>query len=83
MNQHDVIVDGEAMSAIEGGVDARYLLSAGRHYIVDMQQEPQRRAFNAYRVAFRANQAEPNVPNAAKLVRSWNEMAALLGIQPV
>lgn len=78
--KHDAIVDSEAMADVEG-VDVTRLL--GTAIVIDMQREPQRRAFHAYRVAFRGNQADPNVRNAAELVRSWNEMAALLGLEPV
>ncbi len=75
MSVHE-IDDGEAMSG--GGVDVSYLI--GRYRVLDMQQDPQRSAFNAYRTAFRANQAEPNLPNAAELVRSWNALADIMGL---
>lgn len=48
--------------------------------ILDMQQEPQRAAFNAYRVAFRANQASPNLRNAHALVRSYSALMAAMGL---
>jgi hypothetical protein len=78
--KHSTFVDGEAMSAIEG-VDVTHLL--GSATIVDIQEEPQRSAFNAYRVAFRANEAEPNLKHAAALVNAWNALAEIMGLGSV
>lgn len=35
--------------------------------------------FRTYQEAFRANEAEPNLANAAALVRAWNQFAATIG----
>lgn len=78
--KHDVIVDGEAMSEIEGN-DVTHLI--GTVKVIDLQGEPQRSAFNAYRVAFRANAAAPNLHNAAALVVAWNAFADIMGIDQV
>ena len=77
--QHDSIVDGEAMAAVEG-VDVAHLIGLG--IVIDMQQEPQRAAFNAYRVAFNANRAEPNLPNAQALVDTHRDLLLALWITP-
>lgn len=45
-----------------------------------MQQEPQRAAFNAYRVAFRANEAHPNLRNASALVQAYRALMAAMGL---
>jgi hypothetical protein len=90
---HDTIVDGEAMSAVEGndvtyllgsspGADADYLRSLGLN-VVDMRADPQRAAFDAYRVAFRVNEAEPNLRHAAELVAAWNALADVVGVARV
>ncbi|MHA6690571.1 hypothetical protein [Devosia sp. A449] len=78
--KHSTIVDGEAMSAVEG-VDVSHLL--GATMVIDMQQEPQRSAFNAYRVAFHDNAADPNLRHAAALVVAWNGFADLMGVDRV
>lgn len=78
--KHDMIVDGEAMSAVEG-VDVTHLL--GATMVIDMQQEPQRRAFQAYRVAFNENASDPNLRHAAELVRAWNSFADIMGVDRV
>jgi hypothetical protein len=75
--QHDRIVDGVAMTAVEGN-DVTHLV--GSVVVIDMQEEPQRRAFNAYRVAFNANAADPNLRNAAALVSAWNDFADIMGL---
>ncbi|MCF1744751.1 hypothetical protein [Paradevosia shaoguanensis] len=77
---HDRIVDGEAMAAVEG-VDVTRLL--GSAVVIDMQQEPQRAAFNAYRVAFNANAATPNLRHAVALVDAWNVLADAVGLDRV
>ena len=78
--KHEQIVDGEAMSAVEG-IDATHLI--GTHMVVDLQQEPQRAAFNTYRVAFRDNAHDPNLAHAAALVAAWNSFADIMGIDRV
>lgn len=78
MQLRRLIADGEAMSAVEGGRLDEIL---GTAEIINMQDEPQRAAFNAYRVAFRANEAEPKLKHALELVRAWNQFAAVLGLQ--
>lgn len=78
--KHDMIVDGEAMSAVEG-VDVTYLV--GSAMVVDMQREPQRAAFNAYRVAFNANASDPNLKHAVALVAAWNVFAEIMGMETV
>ncbi|MET3925964.1 hypothetical protein [Devosia sp. 2618] len=78
--KHDLIVDSEAMSEVEGN-DVTHLV--GTSMVIDLQQEPQRAAFNAYRVAFHANAADPNLKHAAALVGAWNKFAAVMGIGQV
>jgi len=78
--KHDEIVDGEAMAAVEGH-DVTYMLGSAR--VFDMHEEPQRRAFNAYRVAFNTNATDPNLKHAAALVHAWNDLADLMGIDRV
>lgn len=78
--KHSIIVDSEAMSAVEG-VDVTHLI--GRPVIIEMQREPQRAAFNAYRLAFNINAADPNLHHAAALVRAWNDFADIMGIERV
>ena len=48
--------------------------------LVDIQDEPQRAAWNAYRVASRRNESEPNLRHAAALVRAWNTFAEIMGL---
>gem|GEM_PF-2251998 len=72
-----LIADGEAMSAVEGGRLEQIL---GTAEVINLQDEPQRAAFNAYRVAFRANEAEPNLPHALELVKAWNGFALTIGL---
>lgn len=76
----DSIVDGEAMSEIEG-IDVTHLV--GTPVVIDLQQEPQRRAFQAYKVAFNQNATDPNLPHAAALVGAWNAFADIMGIDRV
>jgi hypothetical protein len=78
--KRDEIVDGEAMAAVEGN-DVSHLLGTGN--VIDMQQEPQRAAWNAYRAAFRANEADPNLRHAAALVKAWNTFAEVMGVDRV
>lgn len=78
--KHDMIVDSEAMAAIEGN-DVTHLL--GTPLVLDMQEEPQRAAFNAYRVAFRANEAHPSLNAAIALVDAWNGLADVVGLDRV
>lgn len=78
--KHDLIVDGEAMAEVEG-IDVTHLLGASM--VVDLQAEPQRAAFNAYRVAFHDNAADPNLRHAAALVVAWNAFAQIMGIESV
>ena len=75
--KHDRIVDGEAMAEIEGN-DVTHLI--GTAVVVDMQAEPQRRAFQAYKVAFNENAIDPNLKHAAALVHAWNAFADIMGI---
>ncbi|HTM76764.1 MAG TPA: hypothetical protein VL133_03950 [Devosia sp.] len=75
--KQSAFVDGEAMAEVEG-IDVTHLV--GTPVVIDMQAEPQRAAFNAYRVAFRANEAKPDVPNAVALVKARNDLADILGI---
>jgi hypothetical protein len=78
--KQSIFVDGEAMSAVEG-VDVTDML--GSALVVDMQEEPQRAAFNTYRVAFRENEANPNLRHAATLVHAWNAFADLMRIERI
>lgn len=78
--KHHLTVDSEAMSAVEG-VDVTHPVGAA--VVVDMQEEPQRAAFNAYRVAFHDNASDPNLKHAAALVRAWNDFADIMGIDRV
>ena len=72
--------DSEAMAEIEGH-DVTHLL--GTSMVIDLQQDPQRRAFNAYKVAFNANALDPNLRNAAWLVHAWNAFAEIMGVARV
>ena len=74
----DMIVDGEAMAAVESGDISEIL---GGAEIISMQDEPQRAAWNNYRAAFRANEAEPKLKNAIALVRAWNAFAFAMQIE--
>ncbi len=76
----DHALDEVAMAAVEG-VNVTHMVGTAR--IMDMQDEPQRAAFNAYRVAFRRNEAEPKLRNAAALVHAYNAFADLMGIDRV
>lgn len=78
--KRDAIVTGEAMSENEGN-DVTH--PVGTSVVVDMQAEPQRRAFQAYKVAFNANAADPNLPHAAALVAAWNALADTVGLDHV
>ncbi len=78
--KHEMIVDGEAMAAVEGH-DVTYML--GSATVFNMHEEPQRRAFNAYRVAFNANAADPNLKHAAALVAAWNDLADAIGMDRI
>lgn len=78
--KHDEIVDGEAMSAVEGN-DVVHLI--GSYLVIDMQAEPQRAAFNAYRVAFRANEAHPTLKTAKALVDAGKALGEVMGIDLV
>lgn len=83
---NDRIVDGGAMLAVEGHRDEAHHLAvqilAGAD-IVELALEPQRSAFNRYRVAFRENEADPNLAHAAALVRAWNVLAEIMGLDPL
>jgi hypothetical protein len=79
--KHDLIVDGEAMVEIEGHLDVTHLV--GTSVVIDMQQDPQRAAFQAYRVAFNANASDPNLKHAAALVSAWNAFALIMGLDGV
>lgn len=79
--KHDLIVDGEAMAEIEGHNDVTHLL--GTTVVIDMQQDPQRATFHAYRVAFNKNADQPNLRHAAALVHAWNAFADVMGIERV
>lgn len=74
----DLIVDGEAMSEIEGHTDVTHLL--GTSLVVDLQADPQRAAFHAYRIDFNHNAADPNLKHAAALVAAWNAFADIMGV---
>lgn len=78
--KRDVIADGEAMADVEGN-DVSHLL--GSTMVVDLQVEPQRAAFNAYRIAFHDNANDPNLRHAAALVRAWNVFADIMGVDRV
>jgi hypothetical protein len=91
--KHDEIVDGEAMSQVEGNdvtyllrsspaADVDYLRTLGLN-VVDMRGDPERAAFDSYRVAFRANASDPNLKHAVALVAAWNSLADLLGMDRV
>ena len=73
------VVDEAAMLDVEGN-DVSYLI--GTTAVIDMQQDPQRAAFAAYRIAFRANAWDPNLPNAAARVDAWNRLREVMGIGP-
>ena len=75
--KHDTIVDGEAMADIEG-VDVTHLV--GGATVISMMLDPQRAAFQAYKVAFNANASDPNLKNAAALVAAWNALANAMGL---
>ena len=79
--KHDTIVDGEAMAEIEGHTDITHLV--GTCMVIDLQQDPQRAAFQAYKVAFRKNEADHNLPHAAALVTAWNAFADVMGVARV
>lgn len=79
--KHDLLVDGEAMSEIEGHTDVTHML--GRIKVIDIQAEPQRAAFNAYRVAFQDNAHDPNLKHAAAVVHAWNAFADIMRIDRV
>ncbi|SDH08110.1 hypothetical protein [Pelagibacterium luteolum] len=72
--QRDDFVSGEDVPEPDGGM---------MPLSVFMQKEPETRAFNAYRVAFRANEAHPNLRNAAALVKAWNAFADIMGLAHV
>ena len=76
---HDTVVKGEALP--DDGVNVVRLF--GRARVIDIQEEPQRSAFNAYRVAFRENAADPCLRNAAALVHAWNAFADVMGLDRV
>jgi hypothetical protein len=78
MGRPDGIADGEAMSIVEGGRLDEIL---ARAEVVSMQDEPQRAAWNGYRVAFRTNEAEPTLGHAVALVKAWNRFAVVMGIE--
>lgn len=69
--RHDKFVNGEATSGVRGRmcVPLEEFLS----------QEMERRAFNAYKIAFRRNEAHPCLRNASALVKAWNRYAAVVG----
>ncbi|UXN74480.1 hypothetical protein N8D56_04885 [Devosia sp. A8/3-2] len=79
--KRDVIVDGEAMAEIEGHTDVTHLI--GATVVIDMQAEPQRRAFQAYKVAFNVNATDPNLKHAAALVHARNAFADIMEIERV
>lgn len=85
----DEITIGEALSddGQDAGVDVTDLTGRRDFAMVPlaifMGHDPERAAFNAYRVAFRANEARPNLKNAAALVRAWNQFADVMGISRV
>jgi len=79
MGSTDRFESDEVLS--EQGVDATHLL--GTAQVIDLQDEPQRSTFNAYRVAFRANETEPNLRHAAALVAAWNAFADVMGVERV
>lgn len=76
--KRDEIVDGEAMAAVEGN-DVTHLLGSSPDIstddlrrlgvnVIDMRGDKERAAFDAYRVAFRANEANPSLKTAVFLV---------------
>lgn len=73
--KRDEIAIGEALpdDGETAGVDVTHLLG----------HDPERAAFNAYRVAFRKNAAEPNLRNAVALVRAWNSFADVMRLDHV
>lgn len=77
MTKHDEIVDGEALSAVEG-VDATYLIGSAK--VIDMQRDPQRAAFVRYRLAFRRNEQKPNLSSAVDLVTAYQDLRTVLGL---
>ena len=44
------------------------------------KDRPERSAFQAFRTAFRANEAEPNLRHAKALVRAWVDYATVVGV---
>lgn len=88
--KRDEIVDGEAMSAVEGN-DVTYLLGSSPDFsaddlrrlsvnVVDMRGDLERAAFNAYRVAFRANEANPTLKSAVALVDAGTRLGDVMGV---
>ena len=75
--KHDAIVDGEAMSEVEGN-DVTYLLGSAR--IIDLQQDPQRAAFVRYRVAFRMNAERHSLSTAVGLVNAYRDFRTVMGL---
>jgi hypothetical protein len=72
------LVDRAAISRVEEGIDVTHLLGVAE--VIVLQDEPQRSTFNAYRVAFRANETDPNLRHAAALVTAWNTFADVMGV---
>lgn len=75
--KRDEIVDGEAMSEVEGN-DVTYLLGSAR--IIDLQQDPQRAAFVRYRIAFRMNVERPSLSTAVGLVNAYRDFRTVMGL---
>lgn len=88
--KRDEIVDGEAMSAVEGN-DVTYLLGSSPSIstddvralglnVIDMRGDRERAAFDAYRVAFRANEANPTLKSAVVLVDAGTHLGDVMGV---
>lgn len=88
--KHDEIVDGEAMTAIEGN-DVNHLLGSSPDIsaddlrrlgvnVIDMRGDKERAAFDAYRVAFRANEANPSLKSAVVLVDAGTRLGDVMGV---
>lgn len=75
--KHDMSVDGEAMSTVEGN-DVTHLM--GMPVGIDVPPDQQLAAFYSYREAFNLNASEPNLRHATELVLAWNTLAEAVGL---
>ncbi len=75
----DVIANGEAMSAVEGG-DFSGLIAIIAHADDD---GPETTAFKEYQRCWRANAEHPTLFRAAELVGAWNKLAAICSLRSI